>query len=160
MQDVRLREEFLLALEGLYRRDGGKLWRALLLYSGDPEVASDAVAEAFAQAIRRGEAIRSPERWVWRTAFKIAAGELKNQGQSVSLDHEVEMNGAEEGLVELMACLRSLSNKQRSSLVLHDLAGYTHREIAHIIGSTPSAVSVHITRARGRLRRDLEDDRD
>jgi hypothetical protein len=27
-------------------------------------VASDAVAEAFAQALRRGDALRSPERWL------------------------------------------------------------------------------------------------
>ena len=41
-------------LEALYRDDGDRLWRALLVFAGDPEVASDAVAEAFAQALRRG----------------------------------------------------------------------------------------------------------
>jgi DNA-directed RNA polymerase specialized sigma24 family protein len=43
------------AIERCYRDQGEKLWRAVLLFGGDPEVASDAVAEAFAQAIRRGE---------------------------------------------------------------------------------------------------------
>jgi DNA-directed RNA polymerase specialized sigma24 family protein len=41
------------------------MWQAVLAFAGDPEVASDAVAEAFAQALRRGDAIRSPERWLW-----------------------------------------------------------------------------------------------
>ena len=47
--------------------------------SADRDVASDAVAEAFAQALRRGADLRSPERWVWRAAFRIAAGELKQR---------------------------------------------------------------------------------
>ena len=41
-------------IEELYRKDGSKLWRALAAYTALPEVASDAVAEAFAQALRRG----------------------------------------------------------------------------------------------------------
>src|SRR5512132_2555280 len=63
-------------LERLYREEGDRLWRAVLLYSGDGEVASDAVAEAFAQALRRGDAIHSQRAWVWRAVFRIAAGEM------------------------------------------------------------------------------------
>lgn len=66
-------------IERLYRERGDRIWRGLLAFSGDPEVASDAVAEAFAQVLRRGEEVRDPERWVWRAAFRIAAGELKER---------------------------------------------------------------------------------
>jgi RNA polymerase sigma factor (sigma-70 family) len=52
---------------------------------------------------------------------------------------------------EVNAALRTLSPKQRASIVLHYFAGYTYKEIAPIIGSTPSAVSVHVTRGRRRL---------
>ena len=55
-------------------KDG--LWRAILAWSGDPEIASEAVAEAFAQAARRGDAIDDVGRWVWRAAFRIAGGLL------------------------------------------------------------------------------------
>jgi hypothetical protein len=41
-------------VERLYRDDGARLWRAILFLSGDPEIANDAVAEAFAQALARG----------------------------------------------------------------------------------------------------------
>jgi len=68
-------------LEQLYRDDGARLWRALVAFSGDREVASDAVAEAFAQAIGRESQLREPQRWVWRAAFRIAAGELKDRGR-------------------------------------------------------------------------------
>ncbi|TMK86784.1 MAG: hypothetical protein E6G44_01900, partial [Actinobacteria bacterium] len=50
-------------LECLYRDERDRMWRAVFAFAGDREVASDAVAEAFAQALRRGAAIRSPERW-------------------------------------------------------------------------------------------------
>lgn len=40
--------------EELYRAHGPRLLRNVLLYSGDREIANDAVAEAFAQAMRRG----------------------------------------------------------------------------------------------------------
>jgi DNA-directed RNA polymerase specialized sigma24 family protein len=33
------------------------MWQAVFAFAGDPEVASDAVAEAFTQALRRGDAI-------------------------------------------------------------------------------------------------------
>ena len=63
----------------LYRQDGARMWRALAAYSGSREVAQDAVSEAFAQAIARGSAIRSPQRWVWKAAYRIAAGELQER---------------------------------------------------------------------------------
>jgi len=66
-------------VETAYRQHSAKMWRALLAYSGDPDVASDAVAKAFAQALRRDGEIRDVERWVWRAAFRIAAGELKSR---------------------------------------------------------------------------------
>ncbi len=47
-------------LETLYRADGDRLWRALLAFAGDQDIASDSVAEAFAQALRRGVAVRDP----------------------------------------------------------------------------------------------------
>jgi RNA polymerase sigma-70 factor (ECF subfamily) len=143
-------------LERLYREQGDRMWRAVLAFAGDPEVASDAVAEAFAQALRRGEAIRDAERWVWRTVFRIAAGELKVRARTVSLGKE----GAyvmEEPARELVAALAKLSTKQRAAVVLHHAAGYPVRQVAAIVGSTPAAVKVHLMRGRRRLRELLEE---
>ena len=39
-------------LEHVYREHADRLWRAVFLASGDRDVADDAVAEAFAQALR------------------------------------------------------------------------------------------------------------
>ena len=69
-------------VERVWREQGQKLWRSLAAFTGDPELASDAMAEAFAQALGRGDAVETPDRWIWRAAFRIASGELKIRSQT------------------------------------------------------------------------------
>jgi RNA polymerase sigma-70 factor (ECF subfamily) len=144
-------------LERVYREQGDRMWRSVLAFAGDPDVASDAVAEAFAQALRRGDAIREPERWLWRAAFRIAAGDLKERRRhgppAVEASYDME-----EPAQDLVGALRALSPKQRAAVVLHHAAGYQVREIAAILGSTDAAVKVHLSRGRKRLRGLLGDD--
>ncbi len=144
-------------IEEVYEEHGARLWRALFLYAGDREVASDAVAEAFAQALRRGDDLRSPERWIWRSAFRIAAGELsrrsREKGEVVEGGY-----GVPEETAELLIALPRLTPKQRVAIVLHYYSGYSLKEVAKITGSTPSAVGVHLHRGRKRLRELLGDD--
>jgi RNA polymerase sigma-70 factor (ECF subfamily) len=147
-------------IERLYRERGDRIWRGLLAFAGDPEVASDAVAEAFAQVLRRGEEVRDPERWVWRAAFRIAAGELKDRRRTVETTTAIESYEMEEPARDLVVALGSLSERQRASVILHDAAGYSAREVAKIVGSTEAAVRVHLMRARRRLQELLKDDDD
>jgi RNA polymerase sigma factor (sigma-70 family) len=145
-------------LERLYRDRGERLWRAVLAFAGDPDVASDAVSEAFAQALRRGEAIRDPEAWVWRAAFRIAAGELADRRRRASTTAPVDRASYEipGPADELIRALAHLSPKQRACVVLHHYAGYPVKEIAAIVGSTAAAVRVHLSQGRKRLRAELE----
>lgn len=143
-------------LERLYREHGARLWRALVAYAGDPEIANDAVAEAFAQALGRGSELRDPLRWVWRVAFRVAAGELKDRRRRGAVQTE-RSTEADDPEVELLDVLRSLSPKQRAALVLHYYAGYHTKEIAAILGSSAATVRVHLSQGRRRLRRILED---
>jgi RNA polymerase sigma-70 factor, ECF subfamily len=142
-------------LERLYRDQRARMWQAVFAFAGDREVASDAVAEAFAQALRRGEAIRSPERWLWRTVFRIAAGELKERGRRPPepMESAYEMNDLARDLVVALA---KLPQKQRAAVVLHHAVGYPAKDIAAIIGSTTPAVHVLLSRGRNRLRDLLE----
>jgi RNA polymerase sigma-70 factor (ECF subfamily) len=146
-------------IERLYRERGDRIWRGLLAFSGDPEVASDAVAEAFAQVLRRGDEVRDPERWVWRAAFRIAAGELNERRRS-GLAVRPGSYEMEEPARDLVLALGALSQRQRVSVVLHDGAGYPSKDVARIIGSTEAAVRVHLMRGRRRLRELLRDDDD
>jgi RNA polymerase sigma-70 factor (ECF subfamily) len=142
-------------LERLYRDQRDRMWRAVFAFAGDPDVASDAVAEAFTQALRRGDALHSPERWLWRTIFRIAAGELKERGRLVAerVEGTYEMDDLAR---DLMTALAELSEKQRAAVVLHHAVGYQAKEIAEIIGSTTPGVHVLLSRARKHLRELLE----
>jgi RNA polymerase sigma-70 factor (ECF subfamily) len=146
-------------LERLYRKDGARLWRSLLGLTGDPDLARDAMAEAFAQALGRGEAVKDQERWIWRAAFRIAAGELKRRSlqRPLSDDGSYEMT---EPPTDLLRVLGRLSPKQRAAIVLHFYAGYTTRQVAAILGVTTGTVRVHISQGRRRLRQLLENEDD
>jgi RNA polymerase sigma-70 factor (ECF subfamily) len=144
-------------LEGIYRQHGDRLWRALLAFTGNREVASDAVAEAFAQALGRGDAIRQPLPWLWKAAFRIAAGELKSHHASIEEAGGAASYETPESATDLIRALASLSTKQRASVVLHHYAGYPVKDVAAIIGSSSAAVRVHLSQGRKRLRRLLED---
>ena len=61
-----------------------------------------------------------------------------------------------EAASELVTALAVLSEKQRGAVVLHHAAGYSVKEIAEILGSTPAAIKVHLSRGRRRLRTLLE----
>jgi RNA polymerase sigma-70 factor (ECF subfamily) len=133
------------------------MWRALTAFSGSREIAHDAVAEAFAQAAGRGDAIRSPERWVWKAAYRIAAGELKQRGGVLPLSGDAPIVDNEPAW-ELRAALGCLPSRQRAALVLHYYAGYSAGEIAWMVGSTPGGVWMSLSRGRRRLREVLEGD--
>jgi RNA polymerase sigma-70 factor (ECF subfamily) len=144
-------------LERLYRDEGARVERALVLFTGERVVAQDAVAEAFAQAIRRGDDVRDLKAWIWRTAFRVAAGELKDRSRRAGASRE-ESYEMPEPVIDLIRALERLSPKQRASLVLFHYAGYPTTEIARILGTTPQAVTVHLAVGRKRLRRLLEVD--
>jgi RNA polymerase sigma factor (sigma-70 family) len=137
-------------LERLYREQAPRLWRALYAYAGDREVTSDAVAEAFAQLMGRGDAVRDARMWVWKTAFRIAAGELQDRRRWAGEPPDRPYSVPEIDR-DLEAALSQLSPRERAVLSLAH-AGYSSPEIAHVIGCAPVTVRVHLTRAKRKLR--------
>jgi RNA polymerase sigma-70 factor, ECF subfamily len=141
--------------EQIFRDDGPGLWRSIYAYSGGRrDVADETVAEAFARAIAYTRGIRDPLAWIYRTAFRIAAEEMR-RGEA----RPVEPGAAVEqpGLGELMNALRQLSPNQRAAIVLRFEEGLSIDEVAHRMGIVPPTVRVHIHRGRKRLRELLGD---
>jgi RNA polymerase sigma-70 factor, ECF subfamily len=133
------------------------MWRALLAFTGNEAVAEDALSEAFAQALARGDALREPARWIWRVAFRVAAGELqeRRRGQPLELEPSYELP---ESIDHVIAALGQLSPNQRLTVVLHDYADRPVAEVAATIGASRATVHVHLSKGRKRLRDLLEDD--
>jgi len=139
-------------VERAYREEGGRLYYALLGYTGDADVASEAVAEAFARAMNE-QRIRELKPWIWRVAFRVASSEMKRRARHEAIvDREVP--GPEPRA--LIDALAELSERQRASIVLHYYGGYSLDEIGEILGLRKGTVGVHLHRGRERLRELLE----
>ena len=129
-------------VEALYRADAGRLWRAVYAYAGDPDIATDAVAEAYAQVLHRGSAVRDPAAWTWRTAFRV--GDARPETSEAHVDRYADP--------DLFAALRKLPDGQRGAVVLYYYADLPVRQIADRLGSNSLAVRANLSRGRRRLR--------
>jgi len=146
-------------VEGVYRTIHPKLWRALLTYTADREVASDAEAEAFAQALKRSDEIADVASWVWHTAFAIARGILKTRSRIDSratvYDGAADATGS---VAEFMSMLSGLTDQQRSCVVLRYMGGMDAGAIAAALSTTSTTVRVQLHRAHAVLRRSLAEE--
>lgn len=150
----------------VYEAEHARLWRSLVAFGGSTEIADEAAAEAFAQAIRRGGEVRDVSAWIWRSAFSIARGELKNRSderqRSTTLPHSLESDtsaanddsGA--GLRRVLDSLAELSDRDRELLVLCHVGGWKPNELARRLGVRSGAVRVRLHRATRRARELLE----
>jgi RNA polymerase sigma-70 factor (ECF subfamily) len=149
-------------VESAYRSDADRLWRAIYAYAGDPDVASESVAEAFAQALGRGPAIRDVAAWTWRAAFRIAAGALKTRRAalaSIPTDQATAIGHLDRHAdPDLLAALRRLPDAQRAAVILYYYADLPVGAIAARLGSNPIAVRANLSRGRRRLHQLLGDD--
>jgi DNA-directed RNA polymerase specialized sigma24 family protein len=136
----------------VYRSVHPRLWRSLLSYTGDAELASDAEAEAFAQVLRRGDAVDDVEAWVWRSSFRIAAGLLATRSRSKALGPAEGLTAPTGSVAEFLGLLGELSPQQRACVALRYVGEYTSPEIGKLLGTSAGTVRVQLHRAHAALR--------
>ena len=139
-------------VEAVYRSLHPRLWRSLLAYTGDAEVASDAEAEAFAQVLRRGEAVDDVAAWVWRSAFHrlgLAGGYGRAPAGSV------RRRARRHQRVRWPSSWDSWPTSPRSSGPVSRCAtsaGTRRDEIGELLGTSAGTVRVQLHRAHAALR--------
>jgi len=163
--DGRRRPAWPEIVRDVYEEVHARLWRAVLAWSGSTDVADEAVAEAFAQLLRRGDVVRDPEAWVWRASFRLAAGDLQRRrsratsGGPEAADHLASPpDRLPDDALDLVRALGQLSDQQRRCIVLVDVAGHTAPSAAAVLGTSAATVRVQLMRARRRLRALLEEE--
>lgn len=132
--------------------------------------AEDAVQQAFVNAHRamlRDDREIQLKAWLYRITHNAALNMLRTVHDEVELDDAtygppataMAASGAIEDVVELHARLRetldtisSLPAPQRDALLLRELEGRSHDEIALALGITSGAARQHVMRARVALR--------
>ena len=133
------------------------------------EDAEDVAQEAFAVALERLEECRSPERfagWVLtivRTrALNLLRRESLRSTEPIPVDAEHGSETPERATDrselrgKLTQALSTLPEVQREIVLLHDLEGWTHREIAERLEIPAGTVRSHLHFARKSLRGQLK----
>jgi RNA polymerase sigma-70 factor (ECF subfamily) len=142
-----------------------------LAVTGDEADADDACQEGFVAAIEQIDTCRDPARfggWLLQIVRNRARNlvrhrairtteplELHQLAGGVSAAAEVERGELRE---RLLAALAELSQAQREVVLLHDLEGWKHDEIAGHLGLAAGTVRSHLHHARRHLRRILSED--
>jgi len=156
------------AHEILYRAFATPVYSLCLRFTRVPAHAEDLVQETFIEVMRsigqfRGEAAIGS--WIRRIAVTKALMFLRSawtaRGQSLGdgWDDMTPGDAASHGIsrhpddaLDLDAALANLPSVSRAVVWLHDVEGYTHKEIAAAMGKTESFSKSQLSRAYQRLR--------
>lgn len=136
-----------------------------LAITGDEADAEDVCQDAVVAAIERIDDCRRPDRfgaWLMQIVRNRARNHLRDRASrnNVPLGRELPSRGASPARAleraelrrRLLAALAELSEERREVVLLHDLEGWTHREIAERMELPHGTVRSHLHYARRQLR--------
>ena len=156
----------------IYRAYSAPVYSVCLRFTRIPAQAEDLLQETFIEVIRsiakfRGEAPLGI--WIRQVAVSKALMFLRSawhqRGQSLDDDWEDMMTGSHTGqgnpvqpeqAIDLDAALGTLPAVSRAVVWLHDVEGFTHKEIASLLGKSESFSKSQLSRAYQKLRPLLE----
>ena len=159
------------AFEELVRRHQDEVYTLAVRLTGDRELGADVAQESFVRAWRALPRFRGDSRfstWMYRITANTASTHRTRAARqrTESLDELVVEPTADGPTPETMAetadlreqlesALDRLPPAQRRVVVLKDVYGWTHREIAEQTGISVAASKVRLHRGRARLREEL-----
>lgn len=149
------------AFRAFYRAHYGLLLTVAEHRLDSRQEAEDATADAFQVAWRRhaddAAALTLP--WLYQILRNVIGTEYRRRARSRRADERIREDVATETpddrAIETRLALRRLSEDDREVLYMAYWEDLTSDEMAGILGTTPGAVRVRLTRARERLRRIL-----
>jgi RNA polymerase sigma factor (sigma-70 family) len=154
------------AFEQLYRSHVGRVHGAILRLVGmDRARAEELTQEAFIRAWQKLSSFRFDSAfstWLYRLGVNTALMALRGRHEEDNVDDatleyvaggEVPFCAGERG--DLERAVSALPPRARAVLVLHDVEGWKHEEIATELGMAVGSSKAQLHRARGLLRRAL-----
>ena len=146
----------------LFRRHRDRMWAVALRTTRDPEMAADAVQEAFISAFRRADSFRGEAAvttWLHRIVVNACLDRLRRIKPVVHLPdtdlsvladshdhhHSVDVR------LDIRAALGQLPEGQRMALVLVDMHGLSVAEAASILDVAEGTVKSRCARGRAAM---------
>jgi RNA polymerase sigma-70 factor (ECF subfamily) len=157
------------AARTLYESHVQRVHRLVYRLCGDEDLTHDLVQDVFVRAFDqlprfRGEAALST--WLHRIAVSVTLNALRKVRRLQTREQSLEgaMHLAHEGSPtdpelrdRLTRAIEALPAGARTSVILHDIEGYTHVEIAGMLGIAVGTSKARLFDARVRLRQALAD---
>ena len=150
------------ALERVYQSYEGVVYTLTRRMCRTPEDAEDALQETFLEVCRsisgfRGVGAGSLTAWIKRIAatkslMKLRRGKYRETDE-LHEDTVMGKRAVDVGLrMDLESALQRLSDTARAVVWLHDVEGYTHEDVAELMGKSVSFSKSQLSRAHARLR--------
>jgi RNA polymerase sigma-70 factor (ECF subfamily) len=151
-----------LAMGSLYEAHARRVYTVVRRLVGDEHLAEDLSQEAWVRAFEklhlfRGEAAFGT--WIYRLATNVALNRLRRSSKRTDVEAAAEMptvvRAPDDAVVNrrvLAAAMDRLPPGYRRVLVLHDLEGWTHDEIAETLSCSPGTSKSQLHKARARMR--------
>lgn len=155
-----------LAGRALYDTHAPRVYSLAYRLSGDAEKAREVTQDTFIRAFSRLSQFRGDAAfgtWLHRIVLTVVSNSRRSDhrfGREVTLDEansiEVRAPESDPDLKDCIArAMDRLSEAYRTTLIMHDIEGYTHAEIAGILGVPEGTSKSRLSAARAQLRQDL-----
>ncbi len=151
------REQFIKHVEGTQ-----KAFRRFLvaLCCGDASLADDIAQESYLKAYLSCDGIKNEEKfkaWIFRIGYTTFINHKRSEKLFADYDEMPEMASGERSdsafkYQDLYSALNRLPGKERTSVLLFYMEGYSIKEIAEIEDTSTDAVKQHLSRGRNHLR--------
>lgn len=162
----RARQNDSLAYERLYEMHIGRVFALCVRLCNDRDMAEDLAQEAFVLAWRKLDSFRGDSAfgsWLYRITTNTVLSYLRKQKpfrNMLDID-DIEDEGQKEDIglrMSLNDAIAELPNGARAVFVLYSLEGYTHDEIAGLLGIAQGSSKAQLHRARQLLQAKLKTD--
>lgn len=145
--------------EELYRRFSPRMYAVCLRYAGNAEEAEDILQEGFIKVFKKLDSFRSEgsfEGWVRRIFVNTAIEHFRRKRYLMPVTEKEEntIEGKytsvldELGAKDIMALIQDLSPGYRTVFNMYVVEGYTHKEIADMLGISEGTSKSQLSRAK------------
>lgn len=151
-----------LAGRALYDTHAPRVYSLAYRLSGDAEKAREFTQDTFIRAFARLSQFRGDaafSTWLHRITVTVVSNARRSEvrfAREVTLDEAHLVESTPEAEPDLKECIaravEDLTEVYRTTLILHDIEGYTHAEIAELLGVPEGTCKSRLSAARAQLR--------